>query len=652
MTTLEHCWTSPRAVARASHVVGRASSTVVRTTPALALAALISAGMVPGRASGEVLLPVAPSDTVSTAAASVTSHDGADAPWGVSLPSDAPELSELLSPPASGLAMLVHRFTVDRSALHRRYDLPSAERRARLAAFYASWAERMDEIPFEDLGVEERIDYLLLRNRIGYEQERLEVDELLHVEMEPLLPFDAPLVEIHEARRRLEPVDAPAAAETLDRVTAQIREVRAAVRSGLVDAGAPGAVTADPVVALRAVNRAEELRRTLDSWFGHFDGYDPAFGWWVREPHRAFVEELNGYIRFLREEVVGYVPGEEEPIIGDPMGREALVLDLEMEMIPYTPEELIEIGERELAWGEEQMRLAAQEMGFGDDWHAALEHVKTLHVEPGEQPELVRYLAREAEELMEAGDLVTVPPLAREIWRMTMLSPEVQRIAPFFFGGEVVQVAYPTDGMSHQEKVMSLRSNNRHFSRNAVQHELIPGHHLQGFMTERYNPHREAFRTPFWQEGWALYWELLLWEMDFPESPEDRIGMLFWRNHRAARIIFSLSFHLGEMTPQEAIDFLVERGGHELSSATGEVRRSFLGTYSPLYQAGYLLGGMQLRSLYRDVVESGEMTPREFHDHILKRGNMPIEMVRASVLGRELPRDFEPSWRFDDAFER
>ena len=95
--------------------------------------------------------------------------------------------------------------------------------------------------------------------------------------------------------------------------------------------------------------------------------------------------------------------------------------------------------------------------------------------------------------------------------------------------------------------------------------------------------------------------------------------MLFWRMHRAARIIFSLSFHLGEMSPQEAIDFLVDRVGHERANATAEVRRSFNGTYPPLYQAGYMLGGLQIRALHRDLVVNGTMTNRDFHHAILKR---------------------------------
>ena len=84
----------------------------------------------------------------------------------------------------------------------------------------------------------------------------------------------------------------------------------------------------------------------------------------------------------------------------------------------------------------------------------------------------------------------------------------------------MISVSFPTDGMSHEEKWMSLRGNNIHFSRATVHHELIPGHHLQFFMTDRYNRHRRArSATPFWAEGWALYWEMLLWDLDFPQSP-------------------------------------------------------------------------------------------------------------------------------------
>ncbi|MGH7753229.1 MAG: DUF885 family protein, partial [Gemmatimonadales bacterium] len=320
--------------------------------------------------------------------------------------------------------------------------------------------------------------------------------------------------------------------------------------------------------------------------------------------------------------------------------------DLAHEFIAYTPEELIAIAEREYAWSEAEIKRAARDMGLGDDWHAALERVKQDFVEPGRQTDLVRDLALEAEGYVLRNDLVTVPPLAREIWRMEMLSPERQRESPFFLGGEVVQVSFPTSTMAEEDKLMSLRGNNRHFARATVFHELIPGHHLQGFMTARYQQHRQAFRTPFWVEGNAFYWEMVFWDMGFPQSPENRIGMLFWRMHRSARIIFSLKFHLGQMTPEQAIDFLVEKVGHERANATAEVRRSFNGDYSPLYQVAYMIGAIQFRALRRDLVDGGRMPAKAFHDAILQNGAMPVEMVRAVLTRQALPRDWKPSWRF------
>lgn len=216
----------------------------------------------------------------------------------------------------------------------------------------------------------------------------------------------------------------------------------------------------------------------------------------------------------------------------------------------------------------------------------------------------------------------------------------------------MISVSYPTEGMEHEQKMMSMRGNNIHFSRATVFHELIPGHRSQGFMAERYRPYRSIFSTPFWGEGWALYWEMLFWDMNFAKTPENKVGMLFWRMHRCARIIFSLSFHLGQMTPEECIDLLVKRVGHELDNATAEVRRSFNGTYSPLYQAAYLLGGLQIRVLHKDFVDSGKMTNREFHDALLKENRIPIEMMRASLTKQKLTKDFATNWKFYGPIDR
>jgi hypothetical protein len=96
----------------------------------------------------------------------------------------------------------------------------------------------------------------------------------------------------------------------------------------------------------------------------------------------------------------------------------------------------------------------------------------------------------------------------------------------------------------------------------------------------------------------------------------------------------------------ECVNLLVERVGFERENAVGEVRRSFGGAYSPLYQAAYLLGGMQLKSLHDQMVGPGKMTNRQFNDAVLKENRIPIELVRASLTKQKLTRDYTSSWKF------
>jgi uncharacterized protein (DUF885 family) len=107
-----------------------------------------------------------------------------------------------------------------------------------------------------------------------------------------------------------------------------------------------------------------------------------------------------------------------------------------------------------------------------------------------------------------------------------------------------------------------------------------------------------------------------------------------------------MRFHLGQMSPQECIDLLVDKVGHERATAEGEVRRSLNGDYSPLYQAGYMLGALQIYALRKETVETGQMGEKEFHDRFLRGNCMPIELVRALMQDQQLSRQHKPSWRF------
>ncbi len=564
---------------------------------------------------------------------------------------------------ASPLRPYIERFTHDRRDLERFYQIPiAADSQARLTRFYNEWRATLAGMDFDAMPEDGKVDYILFRNYLNHELKSLGRAAQLEAEAAPYVPFSRAIVELEEARRNGVPMDGAASAAALSGLTKDVQGAQRAQEAALAAKLDATAERQRKVVSNRAANEAALLRDTLRNWYGFYDNYDPLFTWWAAEPYKAADAALGTYVTFLREKVAGIQPaakpgeahaepaakpGSTDDIVGSPLGRDALNDELAFEMIPYTPEELIALAYQQLAWCEGEMKRASREMGYGDDWKKALEKVKTMYVAPGKQPELIRDLEREAEQFVDAHDLVTIPAVARETWRMRMMTPERQLVNPFFTGGETISVSYPVAEMTYEQKMMTMRGNNIPFSRATVFHELIPGHELQGYMAGIYRPYRQEIgSTPFLIEGWSLYWELLFWDMKFQKTPEDRVGALFWRMHRCARIIFSLSFHLGTMTPRECVQFLVERVGHERENAIGEVRRSFAGEYSPLYQAAYLVGGMQLFALRKELVGTGRMTNRQFHDAVLRENEMPIALIRASLTNEKLTRDFVSNWKF------
>ena len=538
----------------------------------------------------------------------------------------------------SRLRGMIEKFEQDYGAFNRFYTAyTSSNRSARMRGLYREYLTTLEKQNFDALNHDEQVDHVLFRNYLDHELRELARYEAQLAEMAALIPFAKTISDFEDARRRLESVDGAKTAAALDELARNINSLPRSIDT----AGKP-----KRTVAARASRTVQQLRATLRNWYNFHAGYDPQFTWWNEQPYKKADEALDAYNKYILDKLVGVRPDDKTTIIGDPIGREALIEELNFEMIPYPPEELVEIANREFEWCIAEFKKVSREMGFGDDYMRAIEAVKRKYVDPGKQPALIRDQAREAIEYVKKNDLVTVPRVAEETWRMEMMSPERQLVAPFVLGGETILVAYPTDTMTHEQKMMSLRGNNPHFARAVTHHELIPGHHLQQFMNRRYRPYRGLFRTPFWSEGWALYWEFILWDRGFVKTPEDKIGALFWRSHRAARILFSLNFHLGNWTPEQCVDLLVNKVGHERENALAEVRRSFSGDYGPLYQMAYMMGGLQFYTLHRDLVGGKKMTDRQFHDAILKEGSIPVEMVRAILTKQKLSKEFKTAWRY------
>ena len=582
---------------------------------------------------------------------------------------------------------LIESYKADSELLSRHWAITgdSDAELSRETRLLHDWQGRLKQVNFEKLSDDQRVEYVLLRNELESSLAHLAKREAERRELSEWLPIRVTIDTLADSRVRGEPLVPETAAgimaplaEKITKLQEQLKAAKEAAKEAEKQAKNPGAVpppsgaktsqeavipmasviTAKseekivplptPYQAFRSAEAVSALLNSLKGWFENYNGFTPEFAWWVRQPYDETTKALESYGKFLREELAVFKGKDEDPLLGKAIGEEELMRELTHEFIPYKPQELIALAEREFSWCELQMKEAAQEMQLGDDWKKALERAKTSHVKPGEQEGMVREEGLLAINFVKSRQLVTVPPDCEEWWGTRMLSPDEQKQTPYAaYSGHDVLVAFASETMKHGDKLMSMRGNSRPFMHNVVPHELIPGHHLQRFMGARNKPYRGLFSTPFFVEGWALYWEMRLWDLGYHDTPEEKVGALFWRMHRCPRIIVTLKFHLGQMKPDEMVKFLTDRVGHEKFGATSEVRRFIKGNYSPLYQCGYMLGGLQLMALHREVVGSGKMTEMAFHDELLKLGPVPVELLRATLLELPLTPDYTTQWKFD-----
>jgi hypothetical protein len=539
------------------------------------------------------------------------------------------------------MAEVIQNYKTDKQLLAGFYTVAfSPESRLRFRALTNEYLEKLEEQDFNKFTTGERVDYLLLKRDLNETLFDLDKDEKQIIKLNKLFPFAPQIYALEKQSRRGTSVEGKTVATQLNGINTELRTLIT---------GLEKQPKFDVATALFATAINDDLISANKKAYDFYNEYDPLYSWWVPATYKQTDSLLKVYSLALSKNTL--VPRNDvagaRDLTGIPVGREEIIRKLNIEMIPYSPEELVDMATKELAWCDQEMLKATAEMGLKDDWKAAMEKVKNTYVEPGKQPELIVKLYNDAMTFIKSRDLITIPALAEETWGMIMMTPERQLVNPFFTGGSEISVTYPTTGMEYDDKMMSMRGNNPYFSRGTVQHELIPGHNLQYFMKSHYNTHRD-FNTPFWMEGWALYWELLLYDMKFAKTPEEKIGMLFWRKHRCARIIFSLNYQLGKWSPQQCVDFLVDRVGHERANAEGEVRRSIAPWTDPLYQVGYLTGGLQIWSLKKELVDGGKMSIKQFHDAFIKENSMPIEMIRAILMNESLSKDFKTKWRFYD----
>ncbi len=535
---------------------------------------------------------------------------------------------ELSRAPAAELDDLLRTTTLDLRALEQRYALRGAACLQRLTRFYQERQQTLEALPFGALPRAAQLDYIvfgswLQRQLFAVEQEAAQLPEVAG-----LFPGVALLVDLSELERSAAVWPHAELSRRLIALVAALEEAGKGERSESLE------------VLRGARDWAERGRKLAERMRNQLTPRDPDFAWWLHEPLGTlqsacedFRERMNGALEARKNQNAFAI------------GREAFARELTMHGVPHTPESLLAFGEEQLAAIEAQLREEAAKIAPGEPWQVALQMVKEDVAAPGEQEREVAEVAREAIAFCRDKALFRVPALAEEIWYLTPIDREDQRRFPFaYYSGNRMGVAFAEKGMSPERQWQSMFGNNRHFTRNVVPHELIPGHHLQRFYADRYNTARGPYSwTPFYIEGHGLYTELLLDEHGFFRTPEERIGSLFWRLLRAARIIVSTRYHLGDMSKEAMVRFMIERVGLEESGARGEVERYM--TYSPLYQAAYMVGAHQILQLRAACQEAwGEaFSLRDFHEAFLRQNCLPIALIEEYLTGRPLSPDL--IWR-------
>jgi uncharacterized protein (DUF885 family) len=174
----------------------------------------------------------------------------------------------------------------------------------------------------------------------------------------------------------------------------------------------------------------------------------------------------------------------------------------------------------------------------------------------------------------------------------------------------------------------AMREHNFASISNTSIHEAYPGHHLQLDTARRKGSlTRLLADAPEFVEGWGMYSELMMREHGFDDGPAFRVIMHTDAIWRACRIILDIRMHRGELTVDEATDFLVEQTNFERPNARAEVQWY---THRPTYPLSYLLGRTLLLGLRSDEQKrlGDAFDLKAFHDALLRNGSLPISFHR------------------------
>lgn len=428
--------------------------------------------------------------------------------------------------------------------------------------------------------------------------------------------------------------------ELVDAAVARLAQAPGALGAGRanLDAG-----LAHPLIIRRAIASARALARYVRELLP-LDVADAADRIRLAAAGEAAAVELDEFAAFL-DGLAGRATGTwqlgEERYTRLLREREALVDDARALRVR---------GQAEYDRLEAEMRGVARRASGSEDVSGVLEAANRVHA-PTEEAMRQRYedWTGRARRFLQATGLVTLPEGER---CLVVPSPVFQRpvlgvasySSPPAFSPSLLGhffVPFAPDGTPEAEIQQRLEHNNDAEIPTTAVHEAYPGHHWH-LVVRKANPSRirRVFGTPYFTEGWALYAERAMREQGFFEEPLQELFHLNATRFRAARIVVDTSLHMGEMTEEAAITYMMEKAAMPEPTARAEVGRYCAW---PTQASAYLTGCLEiLRIRARWLAANGHTGPpadapmellRRFHDELAGSGSLPLGLAERAVMG-------------------
>jgi uncharacterized protein (DUF885 family) len=296
-----------------------------------------------------------------------------------------------------------------------------------------------------------------------------------------------------------------------------------------------------------------------------------------------------------------------------------------------TPEEIHDIGLDEVARIKAEMMSIVEETGFGQDFAAFTDFLRTDPQFYHDTPEALLSDYRDISKRLDAE-------LPRLFGRLPRTPYGVQAIPDYEAPASTTAYYRPPSadgsrGGTFFANTYALEQRPTYEMEALTIHEAVPGHHLQIAIAQELEdvPNFRKFGgyTAF-VEGWGLYSESLGEELGFYTNPYSKFGQLSYEMWRAVRLVVDTGMHQKRWTRQQAIDYFHENTGLSDLNIISEVDRYIVW---PGQALAYKIGELKIKELRAAAEETlgDDFDIRGFHDTVLGQGAIPLDLLEARV---------------------